>query len=143
MFWFASLFLAAGTSEVRLSSFSRVVCSRLNRLDQCSFDRAINGLIVYAVVDVLTDLMVMALPILLLMGIEITMRQKVALASIFTVGFLIIAISITRTVRVVDSLKTYRFEVTILSVTLWSLLEGAVGTLSSFHPNIDEQQQRN
>lgn len=80
-------------------------------------------------IDIVTDLMIMALPIRLLVGLRISMKQKVGIGGIFCLAFVIVFFSIIRMVKVVESIRTGNPNGNV-SLALWSLLEGSVGTCS-------------
>ncbi|KAI9742522.1 MAG: hypothetical protein M1835_003043, partial [Candelina submexicana] len=79
-------------------------------------------------VDVLSDLMIMALPLRILTALRISIRQKLALAGIFCLGFVIIIFSIVRAVETSSSLTNSWSlkESDPVWLALWSILEASV-----------------
>ena len=54
-------------------------------------------IIIYStVVDILIDLMIMAMPLKLLYNVQISLRQKLALSGVFSLGMVIVIFSIIR-----------------------------------------------
>ncbi|KFY90973.1 hypothetical protein V498_05744 [Pseudogymnoascus sp. VKM F-4517 (FW-2822)] len=72
-------------------------------------------------VDVLTDIMIMAMPLQLLWKVRISRSEKMGLAGVFSIGFLIIVIAIARAVQIA-------FTTTSDSVllALWGIIESTV-----------------
>ena len=71
---------------------------------------------------------VMALPLRLLWGLKVNLQQKIALAAIFSLGFIIIAFAV---VRVVETGATFK-HVNPMWLALWSMIEASVGKHFSF-----------
>ena len=64
----------------------------------------------------------MALPLRLLWGLKVNLQQKVALAAIFSLGFIVIAFAV---VRVVETGATFK-HVNPMWLALWSMIEASV-----------------
>ncbi|MCJ1405675.1 hypothetical protein MMC11_008904 [Xylographa trunciseda] len=79
-------------------------------------------------VDVVCDILIMALPLRLLWGLKVNSKQKVALAAIFSLGFIVIAFAV---VRVVETSATFK-HVNPMWLALWSMIEASV---SKYIPN--------
>ena len=65
----------------------------------------------------------MALPLRLLWGLQISRRQKIALAAIFSLGFIIIIFAIVR----VTQTSASSHHVDPVWLALWSVIEASVG----------------
>ncbi|KFY17143.1 hypothetical protein V492_00876 [Pseudogymnoascus sp. VKM F-4246] len=76
------------------------------------------------VVDVLTDLMIMAMPLQLLWRVRISSSEKMGLAGVFSIGVLIIVFAIARAVQIA-------FTTTSDSVllALWGIIESTVSVI--------------
>lgn len=77
-------------------------------------------------VDVVSDMLIMVLPIRLLIGLRISTKQKLGISGIFCLGFVIVFFSIIRMVKVRSSISTNNPNGNV-SLALWSILEGSVG----------------
>ncbi|KAL4883815.1 hypothetical protein BJY04DRAFT_216152 [Aspergillus karnatakaensis] len=99
-------------------------------------------LIVNMVLDVLTDIAIISLPITLLWNARITLRRKLILMSILSLAVVIIMVAIIR-VAVVAS-KDGNSDITWL--WMWSFIEGAVANiivcLASFRQLFVKQNQK-
>ncbi|MCJ1226705.1 hypothetical protein MMC12_003358 [Toensbergia leucococca] len=82
-------------------------------------------------VDILCDLFVMALPLRLLWGLQISRRQKIALAAIFSLGFIIIIFAIVR----VTQTSASSHHVDPVWLALWSVIEASVAVIVSCLPS--------
>ena len=89
-------------------------------------------------VDVLSDVMIMALPMRILWSLHITRRQKFALASVFSLATVVIIFAI---VRAVETLSTLTPEALAslegsdpISLTLFSALESQIAVIVSCLP---------
>ncbi|OBT54457.1 hypothetical protein VE04_05068 [Pseudogymnoascus sp. 24MN13] len=76
------------------------------------------------VVDVLTDIMIMAMPLRLLWKVRISGSEKMGLAAVFSIGVLIIVFAIARAVQIA-------FTTTSDSVllALWGIIESTVSVI--------------
>jgi len=100
-------------------------------LDACPSENALKSIYMATTIDIVSDLLVMALPIRLLIGLRISLKQKIGIGAIFSLGFVIIFFSVFRMVKVIKSIATSNPNGNV-SLALWSLLEASVGT--SFSP---------
>jgi hypothetical protein len=75
-------------------------------------------------VDVLIDVMIMAMPLSLLWKVQISTKQKLALAGVFSLGIVITIFAIIRAIEVTTRAR----EDTIL-LAFWSCLESAVSVV--------------
>ncbi|MCJ1414658.1 hypothetical protein MMC32_000985 [Xylographa parallela] len=103
--------------------------------DNCQTPRDIyisNLSLYYAMgVDVVCDILIMALPLRLLWGLKVNLQQKIALAAIFSLGFIIIAFAV---VRVVETGATFK-HVNPMWLALWSMIEASVAVIVSCLPS--------
>ena len=74
-------------------------------------------------VDIICDLLIMALPLRLLWNLQINRQQKTALAAIFSLGFIIIIFAIVRVVETSASIH----HVDPVWLALWSMIEAGIG----------------
>lgn len=74
--------------------------------------------------DILTDLMIMALPMGLLPGLQINRRQKIGLAGIFGVGFIVIAAALIRLSQIVGQDRT-----DAIGLAVWGIVESSVSVV--------------
>ncbi|KAL8860979.1 MAG: hypothetical protein Q9178_002492 [Gyalolechia marmorata] len=81
----------------------------------------------WCALNVGTDLIVLILPLFMIYGLQLRTTQKVVLAGIFSLGLLIVAVDILRTVQ---SLRSGTFS----GVALWSSLEVTVAVIVSSLP---------
>ncbi len=77
-------------------------------------------------VDVISDLMIMALPLNLLRNLQVTRKQKAGLAVVFSVGIVIIIVAIARGIEIATSARTDG-----ILLNIWSIVESSV---CEFHP---------
>lgn len=70
--------------------------------------------------------MVAVLPIRLLIGLRISLKQKLGIGAIFSLGVVIVFFSIIRLVKVIESIEN-RSATGNVSLALWSMLETSVG----------------
>lgn len=75
-------------------------------------------------VDVLTDLMIMALPIKLLTFLNVSKTQRLALIGIFSVGVLVIACALLRLTQIVAQARSDP-----VGLAVWSLVEGSMSVV--------------
>ena len=75
------------------------------------------------VVDIICDLLIMALPLRLLWNLQINRQQKTALAAIFSLGFIIIIFAIVRVIETSASIH----HVDPVWLALWSMIEAGIG----------------
>ena len=75
--------------------------------------------IIYStVVDILIDLMIMAMPLKLLYQVQISTKQKIALSGVFSMGMVIVVFSIIRAVQVTTTARDDTFL-----LAFWGVLE--------------------
>jgi len=74
-------------------------------------------------VDILCDLLIMALPLRLLWNLQINRQQKSTLAAIFSLGFVVIVFAIVRVIETSASIH----HVDPIWLALWSMIEASVG----------------
>lgn len=74
-------------------------------------------------VDILCDLLIMALPLRLLWNLQINRQQKSALAAIFSLGFVVIVFAVVRVIETSASIH----HVDPIWLALWSMIEASVG----------------
>ncbi|KPA35833.1 integral membrane protein, partial [Fusarium langsethiae] len=91
--------------------------------------------VAYAVLNILTDVMVLGLPILPIMRLQTSVRQKLLLSCIFLLGGFVTITSILRVTSVSNSLKnkedqTYNF----IERGIWTLIEANVGIIVACLP---------
>ncbi|MCJ1244399.1 hypothetical protein MMC30_001597 [Trapelia coarctata] len=79
-------------------------------------------------VDIICDVMIMALPLRLLWNLQINAKQKCALAGIFSLGVIIIIFAV---VRVIETSATFN-HVNPMWLALWSMIEASVGKSDFF-----------
>lgn len=75
-------------------------------------------------VDVLTDLMIMALPIGLLPSLQVNRRAKIGLAGIFGVGFIVIAAALLRLSQIVGQARSDP-----VGLAVWGLVESSISVV--------------
>ena len=82
-------------------------------------------IIIYStVVDILIDLMIMAMPLKLLYNVQISLRQKLALSGVFSLGMVIVIFSIIRAVQVTTTARSDTFL-----LAFWGVLESTVAVI--------------
>jgi hypothetical protein len=86
-------------------------------------------MVVATVVDVASDIVVMILPIRLLFGLHITLRQKIGVGGIFCLGFAIIIFALIRMQSLLKAIVNENANAGV-ALALWSILECAVGNIS-------------
>ncbi|RMJ20117.1 hypothetical protein CDV36_000183 [Fusarium kuroshium] len=91
--------------------------------------------IAYAVMNILTDIMVLTLPIGPIMRLQMNMRERLMLCGVFLLGGFVTIASILRTTSVQNSLKnkediTYNF----IERGMWTLIEANLGIISACLP---------
>jgi hypothetical protein len=81
-------------------------------------------------VDVVTDLMIMALPLTILPSLQLDARDKIGLAVVFSLGLLIIATAIARMTQIL-SIAYYRegVDVDTVSLFVWTIVEASVALI--------------
>jgi len=79
--------------------------------------------------------MVMALPIRMLKGLRISIKEKIGVALIFSIGHVIIIFAILRVNELYISLSGADPNMNV-SMSMWSVLEAAIG---EHHHNISTQ----
>lgn len=75
-------------------------------------------------VDILTDVLIMALPFKLLYTVKITTKQKLGLAGVFGIATIIIVVAIVRAVEI-----TTRARTDAVLLTVWSIVESTVSVI--------------
>ena len=109
---------------------------------QCFSNRSIKrtklSIGVSTAVDILTDLMIMALPLRILWNLRITRRQKLGLATIFSLATIVIIFAVVRAVETSSTL-TPSALVSLnggdpISLTLFSTLESTIAVIVSCLP---------
>ncbi|KAF7555921.1 hypothetical protein G7Z17_g1790 [Cylindrodendrum hubeiense] len=91
--------------------------------------------IAYAVMNILTDVMVLLLPLPSIMALQMGMRERLLLCSVFLLGGFVTVTSILRTTSVQNSLKnkedsTYNF----IERGMWTLIEANLGIIAACLP---------
>ncbi|KAH6974392.1 hypothetical protein BKA56DRAFT_675831 [Ilyonectria sp. MPI-CAGE-AT-0026] len=91
--------------------------------------------IAYAVMNILTDVMVLVLPIPSIMRLQMSMRDRLLLCCVFLLGGFVTITSILRTTSVQNSLKnkediTYNF----IERGMWTLIEANSGIIAACLP---------
>lgn len=74
--------------------------------------------------DVLSDLMIMALPLRLLKDLQVTRQQKIGLGVVFSLGFMIIATAIVRMTQIIDQSRSDP-----VGLGVWGLVESSVAVI--------------
>lgn len=80
-------------------------------------------------VDILCDLLIIALPIHLVWDLQVNRQSKTALVTVFSLGFIIIIFAIIRVIATKASIH----HVDPVWLALWSMIEASVGE-QSFYP---------
>lgn len=75
-------------------------------------------------VDVLTDLMIMVLPIGLLPALQVNRKQKAGLAGIFMVGLIVIAAALVRLTQIVGQSRSDP-----VGLAVWGLVESSISVM--------------
>lgn len=75
-------------------------------------------------VDILSDLMIMVLPLRLLHKLQVSNRQKMGLAGVFTVGVLVIATAIVRLTQIIGAERSDP-----VGLAVWGLVESSVSVI--------------
>ena len=83
-------------------------------------------------VDVVTDLMVMALPLGLLWNLQVSTRQKFGIGGVFSVGIMCIVFALIRVVQI-SAYAVGRTPDSSL-YALWAIIEGAVAVVTGCLP---------
>jgi len=84
-------------------------------------------------VDLLTDLMIMAIPVQILYKLRISMAQKFSVAVVFLVGIITMIFAIVRVVSLDSS--TANGQVSTTWLVLWGAIEGGVAILVGCLPS--------
>lgn len=89
-------------------------------------DQSVTSIIIIysTVVDILIDLMIMAMPLKLLYNVQISLRQKLALSGVFSMGMVIVIFSIIRAVQVTTTARNDTFL-----LAFWGVLESTVAVI--------------
>ncbi|KAL8724255.1 MAG: hypothetical protein Q9181_006909, partial [Wetmoreana brouardii] len=127
-FWWAAVALTFATFWVCIGS-TFTLCgsaSDLYNFKKCSSPKALHDIRAtykyWCAMNVSTDLVVMILPLFMLYGLQLRNAQKVVLAGVFSLGFVVAIVDILRTV---ESLNNGTFS----GVALWSSLEVTVAVI--------------
>lgn len=80
-------------------------------------------------VDILSDLLIMLLPMRLLQTMRITRVQKVALGSIFCVGWMIVVFAIVRATQILGRARTDP-----VGLAVWGVVESSVSVVAGCLP---------
>ncbi|KAK7413377.1 hypothetical protein QQX98_007754 [Neonectria punicea] len=99
--------------------------------------------VAYAVTNIITDIMVLTLPIPSIMALQMNMRQRLLLCGVFLIGGFVTVASILRTTSVQNSLKnkadsTYNF----IERGMWTLIEANLGIISACLPVLKQPMSR-
>ncbi|KAI9163900.1 Pth11-like integral membrane protein [Paramyrothecium foliicola] len=87
--------------------------------------------VIYSTIaDVLTDLMIMALPLTVLPALQLDMRGKIGLAVVFCLGLIIIATAIARMTQVLSiAHERNGVDVDCVSLFIWTIVEATVALI--------------
>lgn len=91
------------------------------------FDDRRRVLVTYStIVDIVTDILIIALPVRLIWAVKMKLStsQRVALSGIFTVSFIIVAVAIVRGVELASNFKS-----TPARFIIWSVVESAIAVI--------------
>ncbi|KAI9817312.1 MAG: hypothetical protein M1832_004734 [Thelocarpon impressellum] len=113
------------------------------RINACLTDSAIRrtkfSIKISTSVDVLSDLMIMALPLRILWSLNITKRQKAGLATAFSLATIVIVFAIIRAVQTHATLTPQAISslqrADPIALTLFSVLESSVAVIVSCLPS--------
>ncbi|KAK5995385.1 hypothetical protein PT974_03789 [Cladobotryum mycophilum] len=88
--------------------------------------------VAYAIMNVLTDIIVLALPIPLILALQLKMRDRLMICGLFLMGGLVTVTSILRTTSVQNSTKT-KSDITwnFIDRGMWTLIEANIGIISA------------
>ncbi|KAE8415081.1 hypothetical protein BDV36DRAFT_311240 [Aspergillus pseudocaelatus] len=89
-------------------------------------------------VDIITDLMIMGLPLRILWKAKITRQQKIGLGVVFCVGFIIIATAIVRAIEITG--RAYSDQV---GLAIWSIAESSISVIVGCLPPFKSFISRN
>ncbi|KUJ07657.1 uncharacterized protein LY89DRAFT_631275 [Mollisia scopiformis] len=101
----------------------------------CPTDNGIRFVATTTTLDILTDIFLMALPIKLLIGLRISMKQKIGVGVMFTLSILIVIFSAIRVSEIYTSLSQLDPNLNV-SLALWSILEAAVAVVVGALPSL-------
>ncbi|KAI9756985.1 MAG: hypothetical protein M4579_003643 [Chaenotheca gracillima] len=89
-------------------------------------------------VDILSDLMIMALPLRILWDLRVTTRQKIGLAGLFSLAIIIMTFSIVRAIKSAGTLGgatiTSLYQADPTTLTLYTILESTIAVIVSCLP---------
>ncbi|PTB62326.1 putative PTH11-typeG-protein-coupled receptor [Trichoderma citrinoviride] len=99
--------------------------------------------VAYAVMNILTDVMVLALPIAPIMSLQLSMRNKLMLCAIFMMGGFVTVTSVLRATSVKNSLAnkadtTWNF----IERGIWTLIEANAGIIGACLPALRQPLAR-
>lgn len=80
-------------------------------------------------VDILTDFMIMLLPLRILPKLQVNRRQKIGLACVFCVGFIAIAAAIVRLTLIIGQERTDP-----VGLAVWGLVESSISVIVGSMP---------
>ncbi|TVY85526.1 Satratoxin biosynthesis SC1 cluster protein [Lachnellula suecica] len=86
--------------------------------------------------NILTDLVLITLPLPMLSTLSLPRKQKIGLMLVFTLGGFVCVVSIVRLYSVVVSVKSNDLSFTNTSIALWSIIEANVGIICASLPTI-------
>lgn len=75
-------------------------------------------------VDILTDIMIMLLPLRLIPTLQVNRRQKIGLAGVFCVGIMVIAAAIARLTQIIGQARTDP-----VGLAVWGIVESSVSVI--------------
>ncbi|KAI9677634.1 MAG: hypothetical protein M1817_006589 [Caeruleum heppii] len=109
-------------------------------LSQRSIERTRMSIKVGVAFDVVTDLMIIALPLRLLWNLRITRRQKYGLAAVFSLALIIIIVAIVRAVETSSTLvptgNLSLERADPMALTIYSVLESTIAVIVSCLPTL-------
>ncbi|KAI4137401.1 MAG: hypothetical protein LQ341_005159, partial [Variospora aurantia] len=131
--WWAAVALTFATFWVCIGSTFTLCGSASDLYDfrKCSSPEALHDIRAtykyWCALNVGTDLVVMALPLYMLYGLQLRTTQKAILAGVFSLGLVVAIVDILRTV---ESLRSGTFS----GVALWSSLEVTIAVIVASLP---------
>ncbi|ESZ99267.1 hypothetical protein SBOR_0308 [Sclerotinia borealis F-4128] len=93
----------------------------------------------FAISDVVTDFVIISLPVPMIFGLHLTVARKIGILAIFSLGALTIAASIVRMIVFIEATAVNYdphadFEFICTSGLYWSLIESALGIIAACLP---------
>ena len=140
--------MIALTAAWMLSFFLATVCqcippslawspNRQVQLTQCI--KTVHLLLAFAWTDVITDAMILCIPLALVGQLHMPLRRKVALSGIFLLGFLTVLAGVTRLIffyRAAEDHYGADVAVNTAPTIYWSLVETAMAVISACLPTL-------